>query len=161
MDSFLTVRNICPTLTTYPIAPYCPWHEAPASVETIPQFNSETKLEDTWQEATRRLGGVDAPDFTREIVERLECPACGKQEEIYQPAEKIREDQLRCHTCGAESAVVFLHSIGAQSKCLQKSAREIGLPAWDIIWARRGEQTIGFELSGDDPFAGVGSNIRK
>jgi molybdopterin/thiamine biosynthesis adenylyltransferase len=147
--------------TTYQVDPDCPWHESPASIETMPQFNSETKLANIWQEAARQLGGVDALDFAREIVERLECPACGGREEVFQPAEKIGEDRLHCRACGAESAAVFLHSVGAKSNCLEKTAREIGLPAWDIIWARHGEQTIGFELSSDNPFAGDGSNIRK
>jgi adenylyltransferase/sulfurtransferase len=137
--------------TTYQIDPGCAWHESPAAIETMPQFNSETKLAEIWEHAARRLGGVDALDFAREIVERLECPACGGREEIFQPAEKIGEDRLRCRACGAESAAVFLHSIGAHSDCLKKTAREIGLPAWDIIWARRGGQAIGFELSGDHP----------
>jgi molybdopterin/thiamine biosynthesis adenylyltransferase len=138
--------------TTYPVDPDCPCHESPAAIETMPQFNLDTKLADIWQNAAQRFGGVDALDFAREIVERLECPACGAREEIFQPAEKIGEDRLRCRACGAESAAVFLHSIGAQSDCLKKTAREIGLPAWDIIWARRGERAIGFELSGDNPF---------
>lgn len=139
--------------TVYQIDPDCPWHEAPAPVESTSHFNSQTKLAHVWQEALRRLGGVDALDFAREIVGRLECPACGAREEIFQPAEKIQEHQLRCPKCGAESVATFLHSIDGASGVLEKTAREIGLPAWDIVWARRGDQTIGFELSGDDPFS--------
>lgn len=138
--------------TAYPIDPDCPWHEPPAPVETMPQFNSETPLAELWQEAGRRLGGVDALDFAREIVERLECPACGVREEIFQPAEKIQEGQLHCRKCGAEATAVFLHSVDQAGECLKKSAREAGLPAWDVLWARRGDRVIGFELSGDSPF---------
>lgn len=140
--------------TLYPIAPDCPWHEPPVPVETMPQFNSETKLAEIWQEAARRLGGMDALDLTREIVERLECPACGVRKKIFQPAEKIQEGQLHCRKCGAEATAIFLHSIDAASDCLKKTAREIGLPVWDILWARRGDKAIGFELSGDNPVAG-------
>lgn len=140
--------------TGYQIDPDCPWHEAPPLVERMPQFNSETKLADIWQEAARRLGGVDALDFAREIVERLECPACGAREELFQPAEKVQEDRLRCRKCGAETAAVFLHSISGAGDYLKQSARETGLPAWDIIWARRGDKAVGFELSGDNPFSG-------
>ena len=138
--------------TAYPINPDCPWHEEPAPIETMPQFNSQTKLAEIWREAARRLGGVDALDFAREIVERLECPACGARAEIFQPAEKIREDQLRCRQCGAEAAATFFHSIDGKGGALEKSAQEIGLPAWDIIWARHRDQAVGLELSGDSPF---------
>lgn len=137
----------------YPINPDCPWHEPPAPVETMPQFNSDSRLSALWQEASRRLGGVDAIDLAREIVEHLECSKCGRREDILQPAEKIREDQLHCSACGAESAPVFVHSIAANAGLLEKSPSEIGLPDWDILWARRGEKALGFELSGDNPFA--------
>jgi adenylyltransferase/sulfurtransferase len=136
----------------YPVNPDCPWHEAPAPIETLPEVDSDTKLAVLWQKAAKELGGVDALDFAREIVHRVECPACGKSEEIFQPAEKIREDQLRCRACGAETAAAFLHSVDENSGLLEKSPREIGLPKWDILWARRGEKAIGFELSGDNPF---------
>jgi molybdopterin/thiamine biosynthesis adenylyltransferase len=138
---------------TYPVDPDCPWHEPPAIIEAMPQFNSQTALGDIWREALRRLGGVDAIDFTREIVERLECPACGRRQDVFQPAEKIHEDQLRCSGCGAECAAAFLHSLTEQSGCLDKTVREIGLPAWDIVWARRGAESLGLEISGDNPFS--------
>ena len=140
--------------TAYPVDPECPWHEPPAPIETMPQFSSETKLAEIWEEGARRLGRVEALDLGRELVERLECSACGAREEILQPAEKIPEDRLRCRKCGAEAAAVFLHSVGGGGDCLGKSAREIGLPAWDILWARCGDRFVGFELSGDNPFAG-------
>jgi adenylyltransferase/sulfurtransferase len=140
----------------YPINPDCPWHEPPAPVESMPAFNSHTRLGDIWQAAGRKLGGVDSLDFAREIVERLECPACGKRENVFQPAEKISADQLRCPACGAETAATFLHAVDEKSSYLEKTVREIGLPVWDIIWARRGAEVLGFELSGDHPFgAGV------
>ena len=38
------------------------------------------------------------------------------------------------------------------ARAVGNAAREIGLPKWDILWARKGEKAIGFELSGDIPF---------
>lgn len=139
--------------TAYQINPDCPWHETPARVEAMPQFNSQTKLAEIWREATRRLGSVDALDFAREIVERLDCPACGARDEIFQPAEKIQEDQLRCRKCGAEATATFLHSVNDTGGTLEKTVCEIGLPAWDILWARHGDQIVGIELIGDSPFS--------
>lgn len=135
--------------TSYPINPECPWHDTPAPVETMPQFNSETTLAEIWREASLRLGGVDALDLAREIVETMECPACGDRQEIFQPAESIQEGQLHCPKCGKEATPIFLHSVVEENNCLRRTARKIGLPPWDIIWARRGDRSIGFELSGD------------
>jgi len=137
----------------YPIDPDCPWHEPQAPIETMTQFNAQTKLSDIWHEATQRLGGVDAIDFVRELVECLDCSACGRRENIFLPVEKIPEDQLRCPACGAEASPTFFHSITEPSGCLGKTVGAIGLPAWDIVWARRGGESVGFEISGDNPFA--------
>ncbi len=140
--------------TTYPIAPDCPWHEAPAPIVAMPEFNSSTYLQALWQTAVQKLGAVDALDFSRELVERLDCTACGKQQQVLQPAEKVCADQLLCPNCHKECAPVFMHSLGVDSPLLQKTVRELGLPAWDIIWARRGTECLGLEIAGDNPFAG-------
>jgi adenylyltransferase/sulfurtransferase len=137
----------------YPVSPDCPWHEPPAPIEPFEQFGSETPLETIWQEASSRLGGVDALDLAREIVERLECPACKHTETVLRPAESVRAEQLVCPACGKECAPAFLHSLSAGSPLLKKTVREIGLPLWDIVWARRGDKFLGIELAADNPWA--------
>ena len=136
---------------TYQINPDCMWHEPPAPIDAMPDLDSDTPLRVIWERAAQRLGGVDALDLAREIVERLECPSCGHAERILQPAEKIHEDHLLCVNCGAESAPTFMHSISENSDLLDKTPHEIGLPVWDIVWARRGEDSVGIELTGDNP----------
>ena len=138
--------------TNYPVAPDCPWHEPPPPIEAFGQFNSASPLEAVWQEAERRLGALDAMDLARELVERLVCPACGRTETVLQPAERIREDQMLCPACGKECAPVFLHSLRAGSELLKMTPREIGLPPWDIVWARRGGACLGLEFAGDNPW---------
>jgi len=135
----------------YPISPDCPWHETPPAIEAMPVFGHDTPLQAILDEAIGRLGGCDALDFSREIVERLECITCGTQADILQPAEKVHADQLRCPQCGQESSAVFLHSIDRDSPHLRRRVGELGLPAWDVIWARRGLDAVGFELTGDRP----------
>jgi adenylyltransferase/sulfurtransferase len=136
----------------YPISPDCPWHETAAVIEPMLQFNCDTPLREIWDEGSRRLGGVDALDFGRELVEALTCPRCGQRTPVLQSVEKITETQALCEKCGAEATPGFFHSVAPDSELLAKTAKEIGLPAWDIIWARHGGESIGFELSGDSPF---------
>jgi adenylyltransferase/sulfurtransferase len=136
----------------YPIDPECPWHDPAPTIVSVPQFNSDTPLQTIWQQGSANLGGIEAIDLARELVEYLECPACATREQVLQPAENVREDQLRCPKCGAECAPAFVHSIPAGSPLLNRTVREIGLPAWDILWARNGTASLGFEISGDDPF---------
>jgi len=145
----------------YPINPECPWHEAPAAIESFPQLTSDTPLEIVWQEAAQKWGDLDAIDLAREIVERAECTTCGHQSEVLATAESVREDQMQCPHCHTECAPVFVHSLSAGSPLLKRSARQLGLPAWDIVWARRGGELFGLELSGDNPFTVSGHGPEK
>ncbi len=135
----------------YPLSPDCPWHEPAAEIVAWEEFNSGVPLRVVWAEAERRLGGVDALDFSREIVEALTCPSCRQRELLFAPLENVPEERARCRACGAEAVPNFLHSLGAGSPHLDLSARQLGLPKWDIVWARRGSEVIGFEMSGDRP----------
>jgi molybdopterin/thiamine biosynthesis adenylyltransferase len=143
-------------VVSYPINPACPWHEPEAPIETIAKFDSGTSLKVIWDFAAGRIGTMDALDFSRELVDRVGCPACGHQEPVFQPVEKITEAQARCPRCGTEGQPGFVHSVGAESELLDKSSRELGLPHWDIVWARAGERSLGIELAGDNPFVKAG-----
>jgi molybdopterin/thiamine biosynthesis adenylyltransferase len=148
---------------TYPTNPDCPWHEEPAPVESCGDFGSDTPLSVVWKAGAERLGGLDSMEFAREVVEKVECSACGHVSTILQPAEAIEADRLRCPSCGKECAPVFLHSLPAGSELLASTPRQVGLPAWDIVWVRRGSAYLGFELAGDDPWheSNSTSNPRK
>ena len=138
--------------TNYPINPDCNWHEPPAEIEAVQKFNTRSTLQSVWDYAAKRLNGLDALDLAREIVERVECPSCKSAREIWQPAEKIHEDELVCPACRNECSPVFLHSITAGSIALKKTAREAGLPSWDIVWARHADKYLGLEFAGDNPW---------
>lgn len=139
---------------SYPIAPDCPWHEEAPPVETLADCGSDTPLSTVWAHAERVLGGCDALDLGRELVEALQCIECGRERSILRPIEKVSEDDARCDVCGADSAPRLMHSVGARGESLQRTPRELGLPEWDIVWARRGERFVGFELSADAPRRG-------
>jgi adenylyltransferase/sulfurtransferase len=140
----------------YPILPECPWHEPAAPIEAAREWNSDTPLGVIWDGASARLGGLDAMDLSRELVESLKCPSCGRREQVLAPIERVHEDQALCPECRAERVPVFLHSVTRDSELLALGARQLGLPAWDVLWARRGEQMLGIELAGDrPPFAGA------
>jgi adenylyltransferase/sulfurtransferase len=134
---------------TYQKNPDCPWHDPAAEVESL-DLTSDSAVAELWKAAEKSLGGVDAIDLAREIVERLECPSCGKKQTVLKAAEKLSEDQIKCGSCGSECSPVFLHSITRESGLMEKTLREIGLPEFEIVWARRGEKIVGLEISGDN-----------
>lgn len=135
----------------YPISPDCPWHETQPPIRPAEDLNSETPLRTIWRQAEAELGGVVAIDLSRELVERLECPGCGRSERTLQCIDNVTEDQAVCAACGTELVPHFVHSIQKDSDLLELSASGLGLPRWDVLWARGGENAVGIELAGDSP----------
>ncbi|MEI8195231.1 MAG: ThiF family adenylyltransferase [Phycisphaerae bacterium] len=135
----------------YPISPECPWHSPPVPIETLVEVGSDTPLHDIWRGAAARLGPLDALDLSREIVTALECPACHAQRPINRPVELIRPDEVPCSACGTEAVPQFCHSLSEHSPLLTLTPRQIGLPLWDILWARNGQKALGLELAADRP----------
>jgi len=134
----------------YPLKPDCPWHDSPAPVVAARDLSSETPLEVIWKRAAENLGGLDGIDLGREVVEELECASCHSSQQVWKLAEKLSETELACSTCGAERSLKFLHSILLGSALLKLTARQLGLPAWDVLWARRGDRQLAMELAGDE-----------
>jgi hypothetical protein len=64
-------------------------------------------------------------------------------------AEKIAPDRVRCPSCGTERSPQLLHSVSAEEDLLDRTIGELGLPARDILWARRGADSLGIEIAGD------------
>jgi adenylyltransferase/sulfurtransferase len=138
---------------TYPVSPDCPWHEPAVAVASAPRFDARQPLRAIWEESERRLGGVDAIDFAREIVATLECPECRRRRDVFQPAEKVHAELLRCPECRAECTPAFLHSIDTgQAGLLARTPAELGLPRWEIVWARWGAEMLGWEIADDAVF---------
>lgn len=133
---------------TYRIDPDCMRHDPVTSVESI-DAGWDTPLSVVWNAAINKLGGCDALELGREIVETLSCVVCGDVRGVLQPIDRISDDDARCVRCGGDAAPQFLHSLSSESGHLKRSARALGLPRWEIVWARRGEQYHGFELAAD------------
>jgi len=134
----------------YPVSPDCPWHESQPIIEEFPLFHAETLFSEIWQTGIERLGGsLDALEFAREIVSHLECPRCNDVEEIFVPIDRITQQQAVCPNCNGERAPRLMHSLAPKSPLLDRTPSTLGLPLWDSVWARRGENVIGIELSGD------------
>lgn len=138
----------------YPVHPDCPWHEDAPPIRTMSQISSDTPLQTIADLAAAQLGGLEALDLSRELVESMQCPGCQQLQFVWQTAENVSADQLTCPTCQREASPRFIHSLPFDSPHLSKTPRSLGLPSWDVIWGRSGDKIIGFELAGD---AGVSS----
>lgn len=129
----------------YPVKPDCPWHEEPVPLAGT-RLGTGNTLREVWDEAARRLGEVTALEFSREILESLECAGCGHTQPISRPLETLAERDVRCRRCGGEGRPTFLHGVQGDSPHLDRTLGELGLPAWDVVFARSGADYLGLEL---------------
>ena len=136
---------------SYPVNADCPWHDPESPVIALQQLTSAVPLSRVWSEAESRIGELDAIDLSRELVESVQCPRCGITRDLFRPTENVPEGSLICPECQVEQVPRFQHSIPPRSPLLERSAAELGLPRWDVLWARAGSRILGLELSGDDP----------
>lgn len=136
---------------SYRVKPDCPWHDSPAPVNSSKGLKSETPLSSVWIFATRELGDLDAIDLSREILQRLECTRCRSVTPVLKPPAHVQQDEINCPECGRPRSAGYLQSIGPDSELLKLSARQLGLPPWDILWARKGERSLAVALDGDEP----------
>lgn len=133
----------------YSLNPDCPWHEPPPVIESVEAFSHTTTLNDIWMHAEQQLGGLDALDLSREIVVSLQCSQCGSGRDVFKPLDHIGTAEAVCPDCSQECYPVMSHSIERDSPWRTMTVAEFGLPTWDVIWARHGEQAIGMEMRGD------------
>jgi adenylyltransferase/sulfurtransferase len=140
----------------YSVNPDCPWHEDPAPLETADEFGLGTTWNTIWDFAAARLGGLDAIDLARELVSSLRCSQCGWARSVLKPISRITAADAVCAECGTECVADFVHSVAANSDWLEKTVGQSGLPAWDVVWARRGEEVLGIELAADRLVAEAG-----
>jgi molybdopterin/thiamine biosynthesis adenylyltransferase len=132
----------------YPIDPQCPWHGAPPQIEEH-SLGIDAPLRAAWKAGEGRLGRLDGLDFSREIVRSLECPRCGARQQVFKPVDHVLDEHVPCPECGTERVPAFFHGLAAESELLDRTPRELGLPDWDIVWVRSGEEQLGIEISGD------------
>ncbi len=140
---------------SYPIAyainPDCPWHEDAPPASRFPDLGSEaTPFQRIWAVAERALGGLTELEFSRELVTSLSCPGCGSTTAAFRPLVEVSSDDAWCQSCNAERTPSLLHRIGPDdTELLSMTPLSVGLPRWDIVWARHGTEYLGIELAGD------------
>src|SRR5262249_31805295 len=116
----------------------------------IPEKSEKLTLRQLWERASSDLGSKEiVVEFSRDIIHKLVCPGCGREEEIFAPAGSVSYEAGRCAADGQMRAVHSIHSYDGSQDLGSRKLTELGLPGFDIFTARNTEREIGYLLNGD------------
>jgi molybdopterin/thiamine biosynthesis adenylyltransferase len=128
----------------------CLSHETFERMVFLPQTSTELTLEEVHRRAQADLGcsNVDV-QFSRDIIHKLVCRKCGKEEEFFAPVGTISYSQGACPQDGEVREVVALHNYRGVEPFGRRPLKELGLPPFDVLCARGGDREVQYLVAGD------------
>ena len=127
----------------------CYSHDIAEKVFPMRNKSSEIKVKDLLKLAKEQLGADTVLELGRDILELMHCPKCNADEYMYMSLGKATNSLSSCPQCSAKREVKTIFTISGTESFLDKTFAEIGVPPFDIIWARNAEHLYGFEFAGD------------
>ena len=91
-------------------------------------------------------GGNCQIELNRDILEKLVCPKCKKEELLYVSLGKIKADRAICPECKTRREVITFDKIRGNEPFLDRPLAQIGIPPFDIVTIRAGGKSIGIEF---------------
>ena len=126
----------------------CLSHDAYAFEEAIP-VDGEPSMATLLADARERLGEDAVLDLEREMAIAATCGSCGATEPLRRPLDGVTVADAMCPACGAERRVELCHSLTRQdAELLKLTARELGLPPFDVVTGRAGARRVHYRLGG-------------
>jgi adenylyltransferase/sulfurtransferase len=129
--------------------PDCMSHHTHGEIVKLPLSSEDTTLHQLWQRAVDDLGGDVVLEFSRDVIQKLVCPACGKEEELFVPVGSLGYEQGRCSCSGEMRAVHTVHAYSGSEPFGSRRLNELGLPLFDVFVARNDERERAYLLEGD------------
>ena len=131
----------------------CYSHDILEEIVTLDEGVDTITPRELLSRAQAMLGPKAELELAREVLEKLICPTCKSEEQIFASLGKVSGDKVWCPRCDkVRREVVTFHKIRGHESFIDRPLAEIGVPAFDVILARSaaGEgRSVGFELAGD------------
>ncbi len=127
----------------------CYTHDIPEKIISIKNRSDRTEIADLLKTAREYLGPETVLEIGRDLLESLSCHVCKKTEEQFVSLGKVHKSAATCPDCGTDREVKTFYKINGDESFVNRTFAEIGVPPFDIIWARNQERLVGFEFSGD------------
>lgn len=100
--------------------------------------------------AKERLGPGAQIEFARDMIEKLVCPKCSREEAVFASTSSIPPAKAFCPECErTRRDVVTFYKVRGTEPFVDQPLSAIGVPLFDIVIARSKKRAIGLELSGD------------
>jgi adenylyltransferase/sulfurtransferase len=127
----------------------CLSHETLGQIHPLDAGVDDLTVGDLVSEARRLMPGVQL-ESCRDVLQSLDCPRCGTSEKLFVSLGKVRAEKAFCPQCpGVRREVKTFFRIGDDPELMDRTLGQIGIPPLDIVVARRGDEVVGFEMSGD------------
>jgi len=142
--------------TVFQRKPDCYSHDTLSEVIALDEGAADISAADLLARAKDHLGPTATLELCREVLQKLVCPTCGAEEEMFASLGRVSADKAWCPTCRAAGRadvrreVVTFHQLRGDELFARRPLSEIGVPPFDVLIARDGQgRSAGFELTGD------------
>ncbi|HSM85149.1 MAG TPA: ThiF family adenylyltransferase [Candidatus Limnocylindrales bacterium] len=131
--------------------PDCMSHYTFTETVPLPSASHEMTLEQLLARARHDLAAEEVTvEFSRDIIHKLACPACGAEEELFAPVGTVAYGRARCPADGQMRAVITAHSYSGAEPFGACRLDQLGLPLFDVFSARSADREIAYLMAGDE-----------
>jgi adenylyltransferase/sulfurtransferase len=130
----------------------CMSHYTLPEIVHLEESSDELTLAALRERAQRDLKDSEVViEFSRDVVQKFVCPACGAKEELYQPVGSVPFERAKCKKDGQLRTVISLHTYAGEEEIGGRPLSALGLPLFDAFTARVRDQEIAYVPYGDAP----------
>lgn len=120
--------------------------------EIVPlEFSALTNtVGDLLAEARTRLGPGAELELARDVLHKIVCPTCKREEIMFASLGRVPASAAICPHCpGVRRDPVTFYKIRGDEPFIDQPLAAIGVPLFDVLIARAGDRALGLELAAD------------
>jgi len=99
--------------------------------------------------ALLRHAGAETLVLDRDLLVSLSCPGCAVRKKILKPLSLVPHKEGVCGECGQVMRPEIVHEVSSDGPLAKEPLRNLGVPPFDIVKARRGRGTAFWRLDAD------------
>jgi molybdopterin/thiamine biosynthesis adenylyltransferase len=113
-------------------------------------LSTQSRIKEIFDFARTRVSGSGLSiQLDRDLVESIYCPACDEKEEVFLPLSVVGSSKAMCVKCKINRRPKLTHRIDETSQLLERTASEVGIPAYDVVRVCSDSHEVFVELDED------------